>query len=71
LVPGDCDFNDHSDSLDNLEAILGWFEKYPEFKTNELFISGESYGGIYVPWMMYQIDQYNSGSTIFNNENST
>jgi carboxypeptidase C (cathepsin A) len=64
LDPGACDFNDHTDSLDNLEAIVGWFEKYPEFKNNSLYISGESYGGIYVPWMMYQIDQHNSNATL-------
>jgi serine carboxypeptidase-like clade 2 len=49
--------------MDNMEAILGWFEKYSDFKTNDLYISGESYGGIYVPWMMYQIDAFNNNQS--------
>jgi carboxypeptidase C (cathepsin A) len=39
---------------------LAWYEKYPEFKKNDLWLSGESYGGIYVPYMAYNIDQHNT-----------
>lgn len=56
----DCTFTDDTNGQDNLEVILGWFEKYPEFKPNELYISGESYGGIYVPYMAWEIDQHNT-----------
>jgi carboxypeptidase C (cathepsin A) len=55
-----CTFNDHVSGQDNLDVILAWFEKYPEFKTNDLYLSGESYGGIYVPYMAYFIDQHNT-----------
>ena len=58
----DCTFDDEISGQDNLQAILAWFEKYPEFKTNELYISGESYGGIYVPYMAYNIVQYNEAN---------
>ena len=44
----------------NLAAVLSWFEKFPEFKTNKLYISGESYAGIYVPYLTNAIDQYNT-----------
>lgn len=40
--------------------ILGFFEKFSEFKTNDLYLSGESYGGIYVPYMAYYIDKHNT-----------
>lgn len=58
----DRTFNDTTSAADNLAAILGWFEKFPEFKSHDLYISGESYGGIYVPLVSYDIDQYNTAN---------
>jgi carboxypeptidase C (cathepsin A) len=51
--------NTHNDQLtadENLTAVLAFFEKFPEFGRNDLYISGESYAGIYVPWLSYSID---------------
>lgn len=48
-----------SSSKDNLQFIRQWYEVYPEFKTNSLYVSGESYGGIYVPYMSWQIYTFN------------
>jgi carboxypeptidase C (cathepsin A) len=56
----ECSFTDEKSSLDNLTAVLAWFEKFPEFKGHDLYISGESYAGIYVPYLSYQIDLYNT-----------
>jgi carboxypeptidase C (cathepsin A) len=53
----------HSDagsSLDNLDAILSFFEKFPEFLSNDLYLTGESYAGVYVPYLAFRIDSYNS-----------
>jgi len=33
--------------------LVEWFAKFPEFKGHDLYISGESYGGIYVPYWMW------------------
>jgi serine carboxypeptidase-like clade 2 len=44
---------------DNLKAVLGWFEKFPEFKEHELYLAGESYAGIYVPYLLNQIHHHN------------
>lgn len=38
-------------AADNLAAVLAFFDKFPEFKANELYISGESYAGMYVPYL--------------------
>jgi len=56
----DCTFNDDTSAQDNLTAVLAWYQKFPEFKANDLYISGESYAGIYVPYLTNQIDQYNT-----------
>jgi carboxypeptidase C (cathepsin A) len=55
----ECSFNDNNVSVDNLAAVLAWFEKYPEYKNHELYISGESYAGIYVPYLVNQIHHHN------------
>jgi carboxypeptidase C (cathepsin A) len=33
--------------------------KFPEFMTNEVWVSGESYGGVYTPYLAWQIYQNN------------
>lgn len=45
--------NDMQQSQDALAALKSWYGKFPEFKANELFVSGESYGGIYVPYLSW------------------
>lgn len=32
-----------------------WFEQFPEFLDNPFYISGESYAGIYVPTLAYEV----------------
>jgi carboxypeptidase C (cathepsin A) len=45
--------NDMSQSKDAFNALLSWYKKFPEYKKNDLYISGESYGGIYVPYLAW------------------
>jgi carboxypeptidase C (cathepsin A) len=51
-------YSDDETAADNLTAVLEWFNLFPEFQSNPLFISGESYAGIYVPYLSYYIDNY-------------
>ncbi|KAM3373852.1 serine carboxypeptidase-like 20 [Capsicum galapagoense] len=40
---------------DSHSFLLKWFEIYPEFLTNPFYIAGESYAGIYVPTLSYEV----------------
>ena len=55
----DLDTNDMIQSQDALAALYSFYAKFEEMKTNKLFVSGESYAGIYVPYLSYQIYQNN------------
>ncbi|KAF5726551.1 putative serine carboxypeptidase [Tripterygium wilfordii] len=40
---------------DSHTFLLKWFELYPEFLANPFFITGESYAGVYVPTLAYEV----------------
>ena len=48
----DCASDDLRSAEDNLQVLLGWYAKFPEYRVNDLYLSGESYAGIYVPYLM-------------------
>ena len=55
----DFEVNDDITAKDNLNAILSFFLKFPEFKGRDFYLSGESYSGIYIPMLAYEIINYN------------
>lgn len=50
---------DHLQSVDTFTAIRDFYDSWPELLTNKLWITGESYGGIYGPYLAYQIHTWN------------
>ena len=57
--PKECNFDDNNSADDNLQAIVYLFQnKFTALQNNSLYISGESYAGIYVPQLALRIDRY-------------
>jgi len=52
-------YSDTSVARDAMKAVRIWYEEFPEFgwnrQNNPLYITGESYGGLYVPYLSWQI----------------
>ncbi|XP_047957115.1 serine carboxypeptidase 1-like [Salvia hispanica] len=40
---------------DSHTFLLKWFELYPEYQSNPFYISGESYAGVYVPTLAFEV----------------
>uniref|UniRef100_A0A183CAW5 Carboxypeptidase n=1 Tax=Globodera pallida TaxID=36090 RepID=A0A183CAW5_GLOPA len=47
--------NDDSTAAQNYEAVKQFFNKFPLFRVNPTFITGESYAGVYVPMLVAKI----------------
>lgn len=41
--------------MNNYLALKEFFRLFPEFSSNELFLTGESYGGIYIPTLAERV----------------
>jgi len=61
-TPGGLIANDTTNAADNLAAVTAFFAGFPEYSSNEFFITGESYAGIYVPTTAYAIVEANKVS---------
>ncbi|KAH7697148.1 Protein F41C3.5 [Aphelenchoides avenae] len=48
-------YNDNRTSAESYEAIKQFFVVHPEFRNRQVFISGESYAGIYVPTLAARV----------------
>jgi len=62
--PADYNTNDFITADDNYHALQNFFtEKFPELASNAFLVSGESYGGIYVPTLTVRILHGNSAGS--------
>ena len=52
-----CVNTDESTAQDTYEALVGFFQRFPELAARDFYITGESYAGVYVPMIMQQIMQ--------------
>eukprot|EP01064_Diplonema_japonicum_P022401 TRINITY_DN3214_c0_g1_i1.p1 TRINITY_DN3214_c0_g1~~TRINITY_DN3214_c0_g1_i1.p1 ORF type:complete len:457 (+),score=155.92 TRINITY_DN3214_c0_g1_i1:54-1373(+) len=48
-APPHMKYNDSQSANDNHQFILGFLQRYPQYKASPLYITSESYGGHYMP----------------------
>ena len=55
-------------AADSYTFLVNWLERFPEYKTRDFFITGESYAGHYVPQLAQLILQNNkiTNQTVIN-----
>ncbi|KAJ6860903.1 serine carboxypeptidase-like 25 [Populus alba x Populus x berolinensis] len=56
------DTGDVRTAMDSLEFLLGWMNRFPRYKHREVYLTGESYAGHYVPQLAREITMYNKRS---------
>eukprot|EP00490_Sorites_sp_Unknown_P022726 CAMPEP_0114657326 /NCGR_PEP_ID=MMETSP0191-20121206/13710_1 /TAXON_ID=126664 /ORGANISM="Sorites sp." /LENGTH=372 /DNA_ID=CAMNT_0001876385 /DNA_START=417 /DNA_END=1535 /DNA_ORIENTATION=- len=47
--------DDNKTAIDNYHFIQGWLRKFPNYQSNDFYITSESYGGHYMPTLAQQI----------------
>jgi len=62
-------WDDESSAWNNYHALLAFYQKFPELKKRPLYLTGESYGGIYIPSMARKILEHNE-KAILNQQNN-
>jgi len=55
----DYKIGDDQAAKDNLQTILAFLVKFPEYANSPIYITSESYGGHYMPTLATEIIQYN------------
>lgn len=58
--------SDKRTAADSYTFLVNWFERFPEYKSREFFLAGESYAGHYIPWLALKILQFNKNQTFIN-----
>ncbi|KAM5581204.1 serine carboxypeptidase-like 25 [Rosa sericea] len=56
------DTGDGRTAKDSLNFIIGWLDRFPRYKNREVYLTGESYAGHYVPQLAKAIIIYNENS---------
>ncbi|CAD6197732.1 unnamed protein product [Caenorhabditis auriculariae] len=54
-IDGDVSTGDDQSASENWEALVAFFNEFPQYKSNDFYVTGESYGGIYVPMLTQTI----------------
>ncbi|KAL8524624.1 hypothetical protein ACS0TY_014284 [Phlomoides rotata] len=61
----DYNCGDASTSMDMHMFLMEWYKKFPTFKNRDLFLTGESYAGHYIPQLAIALLDHNEHSADF------
>lgn len=53
---------DHRTAKDSLTFLVRWLDRFPRYKHREVYLTGESYAGHYVPQLAREIMMYNANA---------
>ncbi|XP_041007692.1 serine carboxypeptidase-like 25 [Juglans microcarpa x Juglans regia] len=56
------DTGDRRTARDSLQFLIRWLDRFPRYKNREVYLTGESYAGHYVPQLAKEIMTYNKHS---------
>ncbi|KAH6774588.1 serine carboxypeptidase-like 25 [Perilla frutescens var. frutescens] len=56
------DTGDRRTAKDSLQFLVRWLDRFPRYKNREIYLTGESYAGHYVPQLAREIVNYNANA---------
>ncbi|KAG8384615.1 hypothetical protein BUALT_Bualt04G0136300 [Buddleja alternifolia] len=56
------DTGDRRTAKDSLQFLIRWLDRFPRYKNREIYLTGESYAGHYVPQLAREIVNYNTNT---------
>ena len=62
-MDADYDSGDNSTAHDNYQIIQAFFQRFPQYRSNSMYIASESYGGHYLPTLAKVIVDENKNPT--------
>jgi carboxypeptidase C (cathepsin A) len=63
----DCAWDDETTADAHYQMTLAFFDKFPEFKERELYFTGESYAGLYIPMLSDRCGHDTSATFVIQN----
>lgn len=52
------DYTDEKTTIDSADAMVEFLKRFPEYQGRDFYVTGESYGGVYVPLLANKILDY-------------